>query len=136
MTVHARLTPLNWLTFETRYQNPLAGVIPDGTPPTHFLSTGTIRSHFLHNFPSGIFDLKLQAVVENWGAGIGGRDAQGAAIALPAATFFRSIIQFQIGPFIAYYDRINLGANRTGYVPKYQIPVAGTTFGIRWEFYN
>ena len=136
LTVHARLTPLNWLTLETHYQNPLAGALPDGVPPTHFLSTATIRSHFLRNFPSGIFDLKLQGVFENWSAGIGGRNAQGTAIPLPAATFFRSIIQFQIGPFIAYYDRINLGATRTGYIPRYPIQVAGTTFGIRWEFSN
>lgn len=136
LTMHARLAPLGWLTFETLYQNPLSGVLPDATPPKHFLTTGTIRSRFLRNFPSGIFDLKLQAVLENWGAGVGGRGVDGAPIALPAATFFRSIIQFQIGPFIAYYDRINLQATRTGYVPGYPIQVAGTTFGIRWEFSN
>ncbi|MES1259821.1 MAG: hypothetical protein ABUL71_04435, partial [Gemmatimonadota bacterium] len=136
VTMHARLSPTNWLTFETLYQNPISDVLPDATPPKHFLSTGTIRSRFLRNFPSGIFDLKLQAVLENWGDGIGGRDPVGNPIALPAATFFRSIIQFQIGPFIAYYDRVNLQATRTGYVPGYRIQPIGTTFGIRWEFSN
>lgn len=136
VTAHARLTPLNWLTFETLYQNPLAGALPDATPPKHFLSTGTIRSRFLRNFPSGIFELKLQVILENWGDGIGGRDAAGTPIPLPAATFFRNIIQFKLGPFIAYYDRINLQATRTGYIPRYPIQRAGTTYGIRWEFSN
>jgi hypothetical protein len=136
LTVHARLAPLRWLTFETRYENPLKGVLADGVPPTHFLTTATLRSRFLRNFPSGIFGLKLQGVMENWGAGIGGRDSLGAPIPLPSATFFRAIIQFQIGPFIAYYDRINLKAVRTGSVPGYIIQPLGSTFGIRWEFTN
>jgi hypothetical protein len=136
LTMHARLAPLGWLTFETLYQNPLAGALPDGTPPSHFLSTATLRSRFLRNFPSGIFALKLQVSMENWGAGIGGRDSLGTAIPLPAATYFRAIIQFQIGPFIAYYDKINLKADRGGYVPGYVVQPLGSTFGIRWEFSN
>jgi hypothetical protein len=136
ITVHARLTPINWFTLETAYQNPLHGILPDGVPPQHGLTTATIRSRFLRNFPSGIFQLKLQAVMETWSPGIGGRDATGAAIPLPGATFFRSVIQLQLGPFIAYYDRVNLQAVRLGTVPGYPIQSGGTTFGIRWEFSN
>jgi hypothetical protein len=136
VTAHARIAPVGFLTLETVYQNPVSGGAADASPPQHMLSTATIRSRFLRNFPSGIFDLKLQGVLENWGAGIGGRDAQGAAIALPAATFFRAIIQMQIGPFIVYYDKSNLQATKTGYVPGYPIQPIGSSFGIRWEFSN
>lgn len=136
LTLHARVAPLGWLTFETRYENPLKGALADGVPPTHFLTTATLRSRFLRNFPSGIFDLKLQGMLENWGAGVGGRDSLGAPIPLPSATFFRGLIQFQIGPFIAYYDRVNLKAVRTGSVPGYVVQPLGSTFGIRWEFTN
>jgi TonB-dependent receptor-like protein len=136
LTMHARLAPVSFLTFESLYQNPLAGALPDGTPPSHFLTTATLRSRFLRNFPSGIFGLKLQVSMENWSAGIGGRDSLGTAIPLAAATYFRAIIQFQLGPFIAYYDRINLKADRGGYVPGYVVQPLGSTFGIRWEFSN
>ena len=136
VTGHARVAPVGFLTLETVYQNPVSGGSPDASPPQHMLATATIRSRFLRNFPSGIFDLKLQAVMEKWGDGIGGRDALGAAIPLPAATFFRAIIQMQIGPFILYYDKVNLQATRTGYVPRYRIQPVGSTFGIRWEFSN
>jgi hypothetical protein len=135
ITLHARLAPVGWFTLETVYEEPRAG-LPDGTPPQHALSTATVRSRFLRNFPSGIFGLKLQGVVETWSPGIGGRAADGTAIALPGATFFRSIIELQIGPFFAYYDRVNLQAVKTGSVPGYLIQPLGSTFGIRWEFSN
>ena len=135
VTVHARFAPLGWFTLETNYQHPRAG-LPDGTPPQHALSTATIRSRFLRNFPSGIFALKIQGVVESWSPGIGGRTPTGIAIALPGATQFRTIIQMQIGPFFAYWDRVNLQSVRTGSVPGYVIQPLGSTFGIRWEFAN
>jgi hypothetical protein len=136
VTGHVRLAPVGFFTLETVYQNPVSGGMPDGSPPQHFLSTATLRSRFLRNFPSGIFDLKLQVVMENWSAGIGGRDTLGVAIPLPAATFFRGIVQMQIGPFIVYYDKLNLQATGTGYVPGYPMVRAQGTFGIRWEFSN
>ena len=37
---------------------------PTGIPPTHSLAAATIRSKFLRQFPSGIFDLKLRLSVE------------------------------------------------------------------------
>ena len=136
VTVHARYAPVGFFTLETVYQHPLRGILPDGTPPEHAITSATLRSHFLRNFHSGIFQLKLQAIVESWSPGVGGRDSAGAAITLPGQTFIRSVIQFQIGPFVAYYDRINLRAARTGYVPRYPIQALGSTFGIRWEFSN
>jgi hypothetical protein len=134
-TVHARLAPTGWFTLETVFENPRTG-LPDGTPPKHALSTATVRSRFLRNFPSGIFALKLQAIVESWSPGIGGRDTLGVAVPLPGATQFRTMIQMQIGPFFAYWDRVNLKSVRTGSVPGYIIQPLGSTFGIRWEFSN
>ncbi len=136
LTVHARLAPLRWFTLESRYEHPLNGALPDGVPPHHALSTATIRSRFLHNFPSGIFELKVQGVLDSWSAGVGGRDAAGLPIVLPGALFFRGLLQLKLGPFIAYYDRSNLRAVRTGYVPGYRIQELGSTYGIRWEFTN
>lgn len=135
-TLRARVALRSWLTVESVYEHPLQGVVPDGVPPHHALTTGTIRSKFLRNFPSGIFDLKLQGVVESWSPGVIGRDALGGAIALPGRTFVRGIFQLQIGSFIAFYDRANLRAVRAGAVPGYPLPTVASTFGVRWEFAN
>lgn len=132
----ARLAPLRWLTLESRYEHPLRGGEPDGHPPHHAVTTATIRSKFLRNFPSGTFDLKVQGVVETWSPGVIGRDTSGAAIAIPGRTFVRGILQLQIGPFIAYYDRVNFQGVRAGKVPGYPIPGLASTFGVRWAFQN
>jgi hypothetical protein len=135
ITASVRLAPLQWLTLESWYSDP-RGVTPDGLPPTHAVSAGTIRSKFLRQFPSGIFDLKLRLSVESWGRGTIGRDAGGTPIVLRGATFFRSLLQIQLDRFIIYWDRGNLtGTNRT-YVPGFEIPAYGSNFGVRWEFLN
>ena len=136
MTLHARLTPLNWLTLETVYEHPLGGVLHDAAPPHHALSTFTIRSRFLRNFPSGIFALKVQGVAETWSPGIGGLSAAGDPVPLAGVTLYRGILQMQLGPFIVYYDRVNLQATDKGAVPGYRIEPLGSSFGIRWEFSN
>ncbi len=133
--VDARVTPMNWLSFETVYYEP-RNARPDAMPPKHAISTVTVRSKFLRNFPSGIFDLKVQGVVESWSPGIGGLDRQGNPIPLPGATFIRGIFELQLGPFIAYFDRVNFRATKTGSVPGYPIPSLGSTYGVRWEFTN
>jgi TonB-dependent Receptor Plug Domain len=135
VTVQARLSPTNWFSLETTYYEPRT-ILPDGMPPQHAISTATVRSKFLRNFPSGIFDLKVQAVVESWSPGVGGRDAQGNAITLPGATFIRGIFQLQLGPFIVYFDRVNFRATKTGYVPGYPVLSLGSSYGVRWEFAN
>src|SRR5262249_26342679 len=135
VNVHARFTPRNWLTLETYFTHP-ANVIPNGTPPKHAISTATIRSKFLRNFPSGIFDMKLQMAVESWSPGVIGEDIRGAPINLPGGTFIRGIVQMQFGPLIAYYDRANMRASKVGSVPGYQLPSLMGTFGVRWEFAN
>lgn len=135
-SVHARLAVLGWLTLESRYDHPLNNLLPDGVPPRHSFSTATINSRFLHNFPSGIFRLKLQGVMEKWSQGIAGRDTTGMAIALPGATFFRGVFQLQIGPFIAFWDRANMRASKVGYLPGYRLPSLMSTYGVRWEFAN
>lgn len=135
LTVRARLAPLRWLTLEGWYSDPREGTA-DGVPPTHSFAAVTLRSKFLRQFPSGVFDLKLRLSVEGWGSGIVGRDAGGAPIALRGATFFRSLVQFQIQSFSLYWDRGNLTATELTYVPGFRLPAYGTTFGVRWEFLN
>ena len=135
ITASARVAPLQWLTLEGWYSDP-RDVAPEGIPPTHGVVSGTIRSKFLRKFPSGTFDLKLRLSLENWGTGVAGRDAGGAPVTLRGATFLRSLIQFQLGGFSVYWDRVNLTSSALGYVPGFEIPAYGSNFGVRWEFLN
>jgi hypothetical protein len=135
ITASVRLAPLQWLTLESWYSNP-RGVTPDGVPPTHSVTAGTIRSKFLRQFPSGIFDLKLRLAMEAWGSGIIWRDAFGVPVPLRGATFFRSLIQIQLDRFAIYWDRGNLTGTPRTYVPGFRIPSYGSNFGVMWEFLN
>jgi hypothetical protein len=135
VTAAARLAPLRWFTLEGWYSDP-RDVTPDGIPPTHSLASATIRSKFLRQFPSGVFDLKLRFSVESWGTGVIGRDASGAPIRLGGATFYRSLIQIQLQSFSIYWDRGNLNASELTYVPGFELPAYGTVFGVRWDFLN
>jgi hypothetical protein len=135
ITASVRLAPLQWLTLESWYSD-ARDVVPEGVPPTHSVSAATIRSKFLRQFPSGIFDLKLRLSVESWGRGVIGHDALGTPLSLPGATFFRSLIQIQLDRFSIYWDRGNLTAANRTYVPGFQIPAYGSDFGVRWEFLN
>jgi len=136
VTVHARITPVSWITLDSWYSDPRGTGSPDGQPPTHSLTTGTIRSKFWRTFPSGAFDFKAQIGMEAWSDGISGRDSTGVPIALPGRTFFRSLIELQILSFTIYWDRWNLAAQRGGYVPGFDLPTYAYTFGVRWEFRN
>ena len=109
------------------YSDPLDGTV-DGVPPTHSLTTATIRSKFLRKFSSGIFDLKLQLGMEAWGRGTIGRDAGGAPITLRGATFFKSLVEFQLQSFTVYWDRGNLTATKLTYVPGFSVPAYGEQF--------
>jgi hypothetical protein len=135
ITASVRLAPLQWITLESWYSNP-RDVTPDGIPPTHSVSAATIRSKFLRQFPSGIFDLKLRLSMESWGRGTIGRDAVGNPINLRGATFFRSLVQIQLDRFSIYWDRVNLGSTKLTYVPGFQIPAYASDFGVTWEFWN
>ncbi|HUR95100.1 MAG TPA: TonB-dependent receptor [Gemmatimonadales bacterium] len=135
LTVSARVAPLRWVTLQSWYSDPRKGSV-DGIPPTHSLTTATIRSKFLRKFPSGIFDLKLQLSMESWGRGTIGRDAGGAPINLRGATFFKSLVAFQLQSFTVYWDRGNLTGTDLTYVPGFEIPAYGSNFGVRWEFMN
>jgi hypothetical protein len=135
LTVSARVAPLRWLTLQSWYSDPRRGTV-DGVPPTHSLTTATIRSKFLRQFPSGTFDLKLQASMEAWGRGTIGRDATGAPITLRGATFFKSLVAIQLQRFMLYWDRGNLSATKLPYVPGFPLPSFGSNFGVRWEFLN
>jgi hypothetical protein len=135
LTLSARIAPLRWLTLQSWYSNPRKGDV-EGVPPTHSLTTATIRSKFLRKFPSGIFDLKLQLSMEAWGRGTIGRDAGGAPINLRGATFFKTLIAFQLQSFTVYWDRGNLSGTDLTYVPGFEIPAYASNFGVRWEFSN
>ncbi|HEU4763388.1 MAG TPA: Plug domain-containing protein [Gemmatimonadales bacterium] len=135
LEVSARLSPRQWLLFEARYGDPQR-TRPEGLPPTHSIVTATIRSKFLRQYRSGIFDLKLQLAMETWGHGVIGEDSLGTPITLKGATYFRAQVQFQLGSFMLYYDRMNLRGTELGYVPGFVIPTGGQTFGVRWQFVN
>ena len=135
LTLSARIAPVSWLTLQSWFSDPRTGTT-DGIPPTHSLTTATIRSKFLRKFPSGIFDLKLQLSMEAWGRGTIGRDLSGAPINLRGATFFKSLVEVQLQSFTIYWDRGNLSATKLTYVPGFRLPNYGSNFGVRWEFLN
>jgi TonB-dependent receptor-like protein len=135
ITAYVRVAPLQWLTLESWYSDARDST-PEGVPPDHSVSAATIRSKFLRQFPSGIFDLKLRLSLESWGRGVIGRDASGVPIALKGATYVRSLIQVQLDQFQIYWDRVNLTSTNRTYVPGFEIPGYGSNFGVRWEFLN
>ncbi len=142
VTVNARVAPRQWLVFDGWYSTP-QGLRPEGQPPTHSLLNATIQSKFLPTFRSGIFNVKLQFTVENWGPGILARDTANVPITLRGATQERYYIGLQIGAFQAYYDRYNVAGSHLPYVPNAKPgspglgpPGLASTFGVRWEFSN
>ncbi len=135
LSVGGKIAPVPWVILESRYSNPTSGT-PNGNPPTHSLTTATIRSKFFRTFKSGTFDLKAQLGVESWGDGVIGLDASAAPIRLNGATFLRGYIELAIGSFRFYYDRTNLAGTDQTYVPGYVIPPYGSTYGVRWSFVN
>ena len=135
LTVSARLAPIRWITLEGWYSDP-RDVTPEGMPPSHSMTAITLRSKFLRQFPSGIFDLKLRLSMESWGTGVIGRDAAGEPLRLGGATFFRSLLQVQLQSFSLFWDRGNLSASELTHVPGFEIPAYGSVFGVRWEFLN
>ncbi|MBK6779078.1 MAG: TonB-dependent receptor plug domain-containing protein [Gemmatimonadetes bacterium] len=136
LTVGWRLAPRKWLTLEGWYSDPVSSAGPDGVPPTHSLTTATIRSKFLRRFKSGIFDLKAQLAFESWGDGVIGRDALGAPIALDGASFWRTEIELRLDSFLLYWERYNMQASQKTYVPRFPIGNFVSTFGVKWEFAN
>ena len=135
ITVSARVAPVQWITLESWYSDPTKGTV-DGVPPTHSLTTATIRSKFWRSFPSGTFDLKAQLSMEAWGRGTIGRDALGNPINLRGATFFSTQLAIQLQSFMIYWNRDNISASKLTYVPGFRLPNYGSNFGVRWEFLN
>jgi hypothetical protein len=142
ITVNARIAPRQWLVLDGWYSTP-QGTRPEGQPPTQSVINGTIQSKFLPTFKSGIFNVKLQFSMENWGTGVLARDKLGNPITLKGATHIRSYIGLQIGAFMAYYNRYNVLGTGLPYVPDSNPAGAGlgppgfaSTFGVRWEFSN
>lgn len=135
LTARARLTPVPWIALEGWVSDPRKPT-PQGIPPRHMLGSGTIRTKFLRLFPSGMLDLELRLAVEHWSDGVSGLDAFGNPVALPAATYLRSLVQVGLGSFQFYWDRANLTETENAYVPG--LPIAGrpSEFGVRWTFAN
>lgn len=132
----ARFSPNNWLTLASHFEQPLKASEMEGVPPNHAWTTLTVNSRFLRNFPSGIFRLKVQGILESWSPGVIGRTLDNEPITQPGLTFLRTNVQFQIGPFTAYWDRANFQAVRKGQIPGYPILSLGSSYGIRWSFNN
>ena len=131
----ATLRPTNWLTLDGWYSDP-KGPTPQGLPPTHSVVRGEIRSKFLREYPSGIFELRLAAEMETWGHGVIGTDSVGAPIPLRGATYYRLGLDLRLSNFQFFWDRVNVRSTRLGYVPGFIVPGLGQTFGMRWEFSN
>ncbi len=136
VTLGWRLSPKKWLTLQGWYSNPRGGDAPEGVPPSHSMTTATIRSKFWRTFPSGIFDFKAQLAFESWGDGIIGRDPSGNPLALDGASFMRTMIEIRLDSFLLYWDRYNLQSSRKTYVPGFTQPILGSTFGVKWVFAN
>jgi hypothetical protein len=132
----ATLTPLTWLKVDGWYSTPQDGVEVDGIPPTHSTVRGEIRSRFLRQFPSGIFELRLAGEMETWGTGVIGTDGGGVPIPLKGATFYRMYFGMKLGGFQFFWDRVNTQGTELTYVPGFRVPKLGQTFGMRWEFSN
>lgn len=138
LTARVRLAPARWLTLDGWYSDPLnPGSAIDGQPPTHTAARLTLRSKFLRPYPSGTFDLKIEATMETWGTGTLGVDGTGAPVVLPGATFLTGFIQMELGgSFRAFYRRSNLLGAGGGYLAGFPIPAYVTMFGVRWDFLN
>jgi hypothetical protein len=132
----ATLTPRSWLTLDAWYSTPQDGVEVDGIPPTHSVVRGELRSKFLRQFPSGIFELRLAGEMETWGTGVIGTDGVGAPITLEGATFYRLYVALRLGGFQFFWDRVNSQRTEKTYVPGFTVPPLAQTFGMRWEFSN
>jgi hypothetical protein len=135
VTLGWRLSPKKWLTFQGWYSNPKNGTTPNGVPQTHSLTTATIRSKFWRTFRSGIFDFKAQLGFETWGDGTLGF-ADGTSVPLDGASFWRTMIEIRLESFLLYWDRYNLASSKKDYLPGFNQPILGATFGVKWEFTN
>ena len=130
------LTPRPWLKFDAWYSDPRGDVVVDGVPPTHSVVRAELRSKFLRQFPSGIFELRLAGEMETWGTGVIGTDPIGTPITLRGATFFRFYAALRLGGFQFFWDRVNTQGTKHTYVPGFNVPNLAQTFGMRWEFSN
>lgn len=135
VTAGGAFRPFNWMAIEGWYSHP-TGEIPDGQPPEQLSVNGSLRTKFLRHFKSGVFELKGELGLERWGQGVIGRDATGAAIIHPSATYLRGRAMLRLQTFMIYFERANITNETIGYVPGLTIPNLATTFGFRWEFTN
>lgn len=131
-----QLRPRGGLTVSGWYSDPVEGGTADLQPPRHARAEVVLRSKFWRTFRSGAFDVKLRLAVESWSTGRAGRDGSGTPIALPGATFWEALIQFQIVGFTGFWNLRNARLSNAEYVPGLVYPGNAQTFGVRWEFSN
>lgn len=135
LTAKGRFTPFNWLSVDGWFSTP-RGDAPEGQPVDHAMVVGSIRSKFLRQFPSGVFDLKASMGLERWGAGILGRDPLGSPVSLASQMYLQFRLQIRIQTFTAYFAQANLMSEGGGYVPGFPMLGRTTMFGVRWGFTN
>ncbi|MEO8030306.1 MAG: hypothetical protein ABI765_05630 [Gemmatimonadota bacterium] len=136
VTVNWRLAPVQWFYLSGFYSDPIKGGQPDGSPPTHSLSSVTFRSRFWRKYPSGTFEIKAQFGLEawsDWTVGLIG----GVPVTLRGGTWMRALLQIRLQQFILFWDRQNLqGVTTTYAVPGLTTQPYANRFGFRWEFSN
>ena len=136
VTVTWKLAPVQWFYLSGFYSDPIKGGMPDGSPPTHSLSSVTFRSRFWRKYPSGTFEIKAQFGLEAWSDWTVGV-VQGAPLTLRGGTWMRALLQIRLQQFILFWDRQNLqGVTGTYAVPGLAVQPYANRFGFRWEFSN
>ena len=137
LVADARLASSRALALDGWYSSPLVGEPGNLQPPSHARIQLTYRSKFWRKFRSGAFDLKVHVAAEFWGTGIGGYDASGSPIELPAATFWDAFIGFQLVEFVAFWNFRNMYNSKQAYFPGMEyLRRAVQIYGVKWEFSN
>jgi hypothetical protein len=136
VTVTWRIAPVQWFYLSGFYSDPIKGGVPDGSPPTHSLSSATFHSRFWRKFPSGTFEMKAQFGLEAWGDWTAGV-SQGVPLTIRGGTYMRALFEIRLQQFVVFWDRENLaGIINTYAVPGLTLQPYANRFGFRWEFTN
>lgn len=136
VTITWRIAPVQWFYLSGFYSDPVKGGMPDGSPPTHSLSSVTFRSRFWRKFQSGTFEIKAQFGLEAWSDWTVGL-TQGVPLTIRGGTYMRALFQIRLQQFVVFWDRENLaGVISTYSIPGLAVQPYANRFGFRWEFSN
>ncbi|MFC1639763.1 TonB-dependent receptor [Gemmatimonadota bacterium] len=137
LVADVRLASSRALALDGWYSSPLVGEPGNLQPPKHARIQLTFRSKFWRTFRSGAFDLKVQIAAEFWSGGVGGYDANGSPVELPAASFWDAFIEFQLVEFVAFWNFRNMYNSKETYFPGLDyLRRAVQIYGVKWEFSN